>query len=125
MANTKQVTEENNGSLLKEPQERNPRRAGRPSGSSTRSKVEHAINLEAVGTFQTGTVLGAVLKSNEKYFLVVPNADFPSVIEMPIEAMAERINICEAHRIFDQTLRNEMSKAAIERPNMFQNSNNL
>jgi hypothetical protein len=74
---------------------------------------------EAIGTFVSGSVLGAVLKMREnQYLMVIPNVDFPSCVEMDIDTAALRLNLCET-RIFDTKLAKKMGEMSEKQPNEY------
>jgi hypothetical protein len=79
-------------------------RPGRPKGSQNKNSGRSGYQPEAVGTFASGTILGAVLKYDGDYLMVVPNPEFPTVVKMDIDTAAFRINLCTEHRIFDADL---------------------
>jgi hypothetical protein len=88
---------------------------GRPKGSRAKVSIP-----EAVGTFVSGNVLGAVLKLQAgTYLMVIPNPDFPSCVEMDLQTAALRLNLCDT-RIFDQTLSKKMSELKKSQSSLFQ-----
>jgi hypothetical protein len=96
-------------------------RGGRPKGSPNK-KFNYGHRMpyqpEAIGTFASGSVLGAVLKYDGDYLMVVPNPEFPTVVRMDIETAAFRINVCTEHRIFDSELSAKMNELREKSPNL-------
>jgi hypothetical protein len=71
---------------------------------------------EAVGTFASGAVLGAVLKYDGDFLMVVPHPEFPTVVRMDVERAALRLASCTECRIFDLELKDEMNKFTANSP---------
>jgi hypothetical protein len=98
-------------------------RGGRPKGSPNKNFLAKYGNRmpyqpEAIGTFASGSVLGAVLKYDGDYLMIVPNPEFPTVVRMDIETAAFRINVCTEHRIFDGELSAKINELREKSPNL-------
>ena len=98
-----------------------PTGPGRPKGAQNKQLNRmHRMPYqpEAIGTFASGAILGAVLKYDGDYLMVVPNPEFPTVVRMDLETAALRLNVCTECRIFDLALKSEMAKVNHTNPNL-------